>query len=107
MALLAYNLAEDGSATFREVLVDYAPYDGPDGLVCDAAGNLWVAVRDSTRAGIHVYSPEGKERAYIPTPELPTNVAFGRGSATTTATVRPRSERPRFPSRTTTGASAP
>jgi gluconolactonase len=87
MALLAYDLAEDGSATFREVLVDYAPYDGPDGLVCDAAGNLWVAVRDSTRAGIHVYSPEGKERAYIPTPELPTNVAFGRGSAATTLYV--------------------
>jgi gluconolactonase len=35
MALLAYDLADDGSAKFRKVLVDYAPFDGPDGLVVD------------------------------------------------------------------------
>jgi gluconolactonase len=78
MALLAYDLASDGTAKFRKVLVDYAPQDGPDGLVCDAEGNLYVAVRDETRPGIHVYSPEGKELACIKT-EIPTNVGFGRG----------------------------
>lgn len=78
MALLAYDLHEDGSATFREVLVDYSPEDGPDGLVADVDGNLYVAVRDETRPGIVVYSPEGMELAYIPT-EIPTNVGFGRG----------------------------
>lgn len=78
MALLAYDLNEDGSAKFRKVLVDYSPQDGPDGLVLDVSGNLYVAVRDTTRFGIFVYSPEGKELAYIPTPSLPTNVAFGR-----------------------------
>lgn len=80
MALLAYDLHQDGSATFREVLVDYAPQDGPDGLVVDENGNLYVAVRDLTRPGIVVYTPEGKELAYIPT-EVPTNVGFGRGAA--------------------------
>ncbi|MEC7867046.1 MAG: SMP-30/gluconolactonase/LRE family protein [Candidatus Poribacteria bacterium] len=79
MALLAYDLSMDGAATFRKVLVDYAPQDGPDGLVVDIEGNLYVAVRDVMRPGIYVYSPEGVERAYIPTPNLPTNVAFGRG----------------------------
>ena len=79
MALMAYDLAPDGSAKFRNVLVDYAPQDGPDGLVVDAEGNLYVAVRDETRPGIVVYSPDGGELAYIPT-ELPTNVGFGRGS---------------------------
>ena len=79
MALLAYDLATDGAATFRKVLVDYAPQDGPDGLVVDKEGYLYVAVRDVTRPGIYVYTPEGVERAYIPTPNLPTNVAFGRG----------------------------
>jgi gluconolactonase len=78
MALLAYDLAPDGSAKFRKTLVDYAPQDGPDGLVVDAEGNLYVAVRDVTRPGVCVYSPEGKELAYIPT-EVPTNVGFGRG----------------------------
>ena len=79
MALLAYDLSPDGSAAFREVLVDYAPEDGPDGLVCDVDGNLYVAARDETRPGIRVYSPKGKELAYIKT-EVPTNVGFGRGA---------------------------
>lgn len=79
MALMAYDLAADGTAKFRKELVNYAPYDGPDGLVTDKDGNLYVAVRAENRPGIYVYSPEGKELAYIKT-EVPTNVGFGRGS---------------------------
>ena len=47
-------------------------------MVCDKEGNVYVAVRDETRPGIYVYSPEGKELAYLKT-EVPTNVGFGRG----------------------------
>jgi len=83
MALLAYDLAEDGSAKFRKVFVNYAPNDGPDGLCADVEGNLYVAVRDETRPGIYVYSPAGKELAYIKT-EIPTNVGFGRGAESRT-----------------------
>ncbi len=83
MALLAYDLSPEGTATFRKVLVDYAPQDGPDGLTADAEGNLYVAVRDVTRPGICVYSPDGKELAYIET-EVPTNVGFGRGAESRT-----------------------
>jgi gluconolactonase len=79
MALLAYDLSADGTAKFRKVFVDYAPEDGPDGLVLDVDGNLYVAVRAISRPGIYVYSPAGKELARIPTPVLPTNVGFGRG----------------------------
>ena len=101
MALLAYDLHEDGSATFREKLVDYYPEAGPDGLVCDVEGNLWVAARDETRPGINVYSPKGEELARIPMPSrggkdflgntapltIPTNVAFGRGKESKTLYV--------------------
>ena len=87
MALLAYDLAEDGTATFRKALVDYYPQDGPDGLVVDVDGNIYVAVRDVTRPGIKVYSPEEEELAHIPTGVLPTNVAFGRGDKSKTLYV--------------------
>ena len=78
MALLRYDLDEDGTATNRKVLVDYLPEDGPDGLVVDSEGNLWVAVRNAKRPGIYAYTPDGKEMGYIPT-TIPTNVHFGRG----------------------------
>ena len=81
MALLAYDLSPDGSATYRETLVDYSPEHGPDGFEVDVEGNLYVAVRDKTRFGICIYDPKGQELAYIKTPELPTNVAFGRGDS--------------------------
>ena len=84
MALLVYDLSPEGTATFRKTLVDYAPQDGPDGMVVDAEGNLWVAVRDETRPGVRAYSPEGEELAYVKTPDKPTNVAFGRGKTSKT-----------------------
>jgi gluconolactonase len=84
MALLAYDLAADGSVKGRKTLVDYSPQDGPDGFEVDRLGNIYVTVRDCTRPGVRVYSPEGQELAYIPTPELPTNVAFARGEESRT-----------------------
>ena len=76
-----------GPQHFGKALVDYYPQDGPDGLVVDVDGNIYVAVRDVTRPGIKVYSPEEEELAHIPTGVLPTNVAFGRGDKSKTLYV--------------------
>jgi len=54
---------------FRRTLADYGVKEGADGLIVDAAGNLYAAVRDEARPGIRVYSPNGQEIDYIPTPE--------------------------------------
>ena len=43
-----------------------------------------VAVRDETRPGVRVYTPEGEELAYVKTPDKPTNVAFGHGNTSKT-----------------------
>jgi len=80
MALLAYDLAPDGSAKFRRTVADFAPGVGPDGISVDRDGNIYCAIPGRDRPGIHVYSLAGKELAYIPTPETPTNVRFGRGA---------------------------
>jgi gluconolactonase len=78
--LQAYDLAADGTVSNRRVVVDYSPYSGPDGLIADAAGNIYVALRAENRPGIGVFDPAGKELAFISTgEELPTNVGFGRG----------------------------
>jgi gluconolactonase len=52
---------------FRKTLVGLCPAGRPRRPVCDVDGNLYVAVRDVTRPGIYVYSPEGKELAYVAT----------------------------------------
>lgn len=82
MALLQYDLDANGVASKRKVLVDYLPEDGPDGMTCDADGDLWVAVRSAKRPGIYAYrvrDGKAEEKAYIPTPVIPTNAGFGRG----------------------------
>jgi gluconolactonase len=80
-ALLAYDLAADGSVSSRRVVADFAPEYGPDGMAIDVDGNLYLArpaVAPHT-PGIYVYSPDGEELALIPTPGSPTNATFGRG----------------------------
>jgi gluconolactonase len=83
--LQVWDLSPDGAATNRRVFKDYSKdrnpaCSGPDGLVADVDGNLYVAERCEHRPGVVVYAPDGKELAYISTgKELPTNVGFGRG----------------------------
>ena len=82
--LQAYDVDENGTLSNRRVLIDYGkldpPCSGPDGMVADVDGNIWMASRCEWRPGVQVLDPEGNELAYISTgEELPTNVGFGRG----------------------------
>ena len=85
-ALQVYDLDPNGVPSNRKVLVNYAETpggacSGPDGMVADVAGNIYMALRCEHRPGIGVFTPDGKELAYISTgKELPTNVGFGRGA---------------------------
>jgi gluconolactonase len=83
--LQAFDVDANGDLSNRRVLIDYSklakPCSGPDGMIADENGNLWVASRCEHRPGIQVLNPQGKELAYISTgKELPTNVGFGRGA---------------------------
>jgi gluconolactonase len=83
-ALRAYDLAEDGSATFRETLADFHPDAGIDGFVLDVEGNIYGALRSQSHRGLVVLSPQGEELAFVPTAQPPTNCCFGRGEDSTT-----------------------
>jgi gluconolactonase len=85
-ALQVYELDQAGNASNRKVLVNYADApggacSGPDGMVADVDGNVYMALRCEHRPGIGVFSADGKELAFVSTgKELPTNVGFGRGA---------------------------
>ena len=78
MTLSAFRIRPDGNLGRKTVLVDFGDQAGVDGMTIDTQGNIYAAVRSEQRHGIIVYSPEGKELAYIPTQDLPTNCCFGR-----------------------------
>ena len=84
--LQAYDLSPEGQASNRRVLIDYTrqdkPCSGPDGMVADTEGNIWLASRCEWRPGIQALSPTGKELAYISTgKELPIILISTSGGA--------------------------
>jgi gluconolactonase len=83
MTLNAFPVKEDGTLGPKQVIVNFGQKLGIDGMTVDIEGHIYAAVRSADRFGIVVYSPEGEELAYIPTPELPTNCCFGSGDGAT------------------------
>lgn len=79
MRLNAFKLKNDGTLGRKKVIAAFGTETGVDGMAIDVKGNIYAAVRMASRHGIVVYSPSGRERAYIPTRELPTNCCFGIG----------------------------
>jgi gluconolactonase len=76
--IAAYPLASDGTIGARRMFVKYPGDLCPDGFAIDQSGHLYVAERKEAAAGIGVFDPQGKKVAFLPTPEVPSNVAFGR-----------------------------
>lgn len=87
MTLNAFRIKKDGTLGKKRVLVDFGKEDGTDGMTIDAQGNIYAAVRSESRHGIIVFTKKGKELAYIPTAELPTNCCFGNGDDSKTLYV--------------------
>jgi gluconolactonase len=75
--LLAFPLKEDGSVGAKRVLYDFGKGRGIDGMVVDTKGNIFAAAGDGKTGGVYVFSPEGKQIGFIPTPETPSNCVFG------------------------------
>ncbi len=79
MTLNAFDVAADGTLSHKRVLHNFGKELGIDGMTVDREGHIYAAVRSASRFGIVVFSPEGREQAYVETPVLPTNCVFGLG----------------------------
>jgi gluconolactonase len=86
--LRAYDLHPDGTVSNMRVFHNFFPGRSADGMTIDSDGNVYAAaglnhLRGTpetldTKAGIHVFSPAGKEIDFIAIPEdTLTNCAFG------------------------------
>lgn len=85
----AYDLLPDGTLARMRVFHDFSPGRSMDGLSIDSAGNVYGAgglsrvpkgatVTLDTKAGIHVFAPDGRLLRFIPVPEdSVTNCCFG------------------------------
>ena len=78
--LRAYPILEDGSVGAYEVLHNFYPHRGIDGMRLDDQGNI-VACAGWEQSGpgpmIYVMTPTGRVLATHPTPANPTNCCFG------------------------------
>lgn len=75
-AIYAFDLDNAGHASRRRVLFQFGEGDGyPDGMTCDRAGNLWVAMWDGAR--IEKLSQDGRRLGAVPIPVArPTSCVF-------------------------------
>ena len=80
MTLNAFPVKKDATLGEKRVLVNFGDQTGIDGMTVDTSGNIYAAVRSQNRFGIVVFSPQGTEKGYIETPQLPTNCCFGIGN---------------------------
>jgi gluconolactonase len=74
--LLAYPLRPDGSVGRKRLLHDFGRGRGIDGMCVDEKGYIYGAAGQGAAGGVYVFSPEGKQFAFIPTPEAPSNCVF-------------------------------
>jgi gluconolactonase len=73
----AFDVAPDGSLgrgrIFAEGISSSTVQGRPDGMKCDALGNVWV----TGPGGLWVFSPAGEHLGVLETPETPSNLAWG------------------------------
>jgi gluconolactonase len=75
--LNAYEVGPAGQVSNKRVLYDFAPGRGIDGMALDTDGNIYATAGAGEKAGVYVITPQGKQLAFIKTPEDPANCTFG------------------------------
>ena len=72
-----FDVAPNGSLShgrlFAQGIQSSREAGAPDGMKCDAEGNVWV----TAPGGIRVYSPDGAQLGTVRIPEMPANLHWG------------------------------
>lgn len=82
--LLSFVVQKDGTLAHKKMLYEFTGGRGIDGMTLDKAGNIYATAGTGDKAGIYVFSPEGKPLAFLATPGDPTNCEFGGGDESKT-----------------------
>jgi gluconolactonase len=85
--LVAFAVKPDGTLDNKRVLNDFGTGRGIDGMTLDRDGNIFATAGSGEKAGVYVFSPDGKSLALIPTLGDPTNCVFGGGTDSSTLYV--------------------
>jgi gluconolactonase len=56
----------------------------------DTEGDVWSSVASAQQPSVCAYAPDGRELGCIAVPEVPSNVAFGRGAERSTLYITAR-----------------
>jgi gluconolactonase len=76
-ALIAARIGDRGKVFEPKVLHDFGDQRGIDGMTVTTDGRIVAAAGARDKAGVYIFSPDGKLLEVIPTPEDPANVEFG------------------------------
>ena len=80
-AVHAYDLLDDGSLRYRNMVVTFPTGTWGDGMTVDREGNIYVGVGGPPGSnGVHIYAPSGQRLAFLATEETAVNLDFGRGT---------------------------
>ena len=74
--LRAYPLKADGTVGEGKKLHDFGEERGIDGMTVTTDGTIVATAGKGKAGGIYFFSPEGKQLAFLPTPEDPNNCCF-------------------------------
>jgi gluconolactonase len=75
--LLALDLGDDGRVGSPRVLHDFGAGRGVDGMTVTTDGRIVATAGTGPKAGVYVFTPDGRPAGFIPVPEAPSNVEFG------------------------------
>ena len=93
--LLSFSLTEEDKFENKQILHDFGPSRGIDGMALGPRGNIFATAGSGKEAGIYIFDPGGNLLQVIDLPGDPTNCTFEHGKDSLTLYVTAQSPKER------------